>query len=507
MMNMTYLGGTLLLVLAASLQLSGVTAVAQGDPAGIPPGPGFGRGPAGRFGGVQQTVKLVAQFDTDGDKRLNSAERHKAFEHVRAQGIGRRGGRGGRGGFAAEPAAPGPKVSPSDVKPIADLPFYDVSALRTIFIDFEDADWEDQLEAFKETDIEVPATLTIDGRRYADVDISFRGASSFMMVPEGRKRSFNVTLDNVRGDQNVAGYNSLNLLNSHGDPTMLRAVLYLQIAREYLPAARANWARVVINGESWGVYANVQQVDKPFLAEWFKTKAGTRWKVPGSPNGRGGLEYLGDDPAAYKRTYEIKGDDDPKAWARLIELTRVLANTPAESLEQALAPILDVDNALRFLAVEAALVNNDGYWIRASDYNIYLDRSGKIHLIPHDVNEAFPSGQGRGFGGGRGFGRSGNATTDPLIGLDDATKPLRSKLLAVPSLRARYLGYVKDIATKWLDWRTLQPLVTTYQARLAEEVRRDTRKLDSFEAFTAGAEDLKSFAEARRAFLVAYEPR
>ena len=32
--------------------------------------------------------------------------------------------------------------------------------------------------------------------------------------------------------------------------------------------------------------------------------------MPGSPGGRGGLEYLGEDVGAYKRTYEIKSKDD-----------------------------------------------------------------------------------------------------------------------------------------------------------------------------------------------------
>ena len=78
-------------------------------------------------------------------------------------------------------------------------------------------------------------------------------------------------------------------------------MLYLQAAREYVPAPKANYVRVVINGESWGVYPNAQQFNKEFINEWFKTTDGARWKVPGSPGGRGGLEYLGDDPAAYKR--------------------------------------------------------------------------------------------------------------------------------------------------------------------------------------------------------------
>src|SRR5207344_1215741 len=35
---------------------------------------------------------------------------------------------------------------------------------------------------------------------------------------------------------------------------------------------------------------------------------------------------------------------------------------------------------------------------------------------------------------------------DPLVAANDPAKPMLSKLLAVPALRARYLGYVRDIA-------------------------------------------------------------
>ena len=47
--------------------------------------------------------------------------------------------------------------------------------------------------------------------------------------------------------------------------------------------------------------------------------------------------------ADYKRIYEIKTKDDPKAWADLIRLFKVLNETPPDKLEAALAPILDVD--------------------------------------------------------------------------------------------------------------------------------------------------------------------
>jgi hypothetical protein len=103
------------------------------------------------------------------------------------------------------------------------------------------------------------------------------------------------------------------------------------------------------------------------------------------------------------------------------------------------------------------------------------------------------------------FGLAG-VDLDPLIGLDDTSKPLRSKLLAVPALRARYLGYVREIADKWLDWRTLQPLVQRYQAVIAADVKADTRKLYTTAQFTAGVDrgddSLKSFADRRRAYLL-----
>jgi hypothetical protein len=122
-----------------------------------------------------------------------------------------------------------------------------------------------------------------------------------------------------------------------------------------------------------------------------------RWKSPNNSVG-GGLSYLGDDIALYRRWYEIKGKDDTVAWRKLIHVTKVLTETPAEQLEQALAPIMDVDAVLRFLALDVALVNGGGYWKDGSDFNLYLNPQGRFSLLPHDVNEGLRTG-----------GRSGGA--------------------------------------------------------------------------------------------------
>jgi len=499
--------------------------------------------------GIQADRELVAQFDRDKNGRLDNAERREARDWMAAQpaqggGRGFGGMRPGGMGPGGSPAVtPGPKVSVRDVARVDEKAVYDIGAYRTFFLEFENADWEAELEAFNNTDVDVPAQVTVDGRRFRDVGVHFRGNSSYFMVPTGQKRSLNLSFDFAVDSQHLQGYRSFNLLNAANDPSFVRTLLYSHIANRYIPAPKTNFVRVVINGELWGAYVSAQQFNKDFLRDFYGTSTGARWHVPGSPGARGGLEYLGDSVSPYRARYELKTKDSPERWADLIRLTRVLNQTPPEQLEAALAPLLDIETTLRFLAVDVALVNSDGYWTRASDYNLYQDSSGRFRPVPHDMNEGLGAGEGGpggrggrggrggppgGFGGGpppgmppgalpgmppaEGFpGRGGRggpggaaptAELDPLVGLENPATPLRSKLLAVPELRARYLQYVREIALRDLDWTTMGPLVEQYQQVIRSDVARDSRKLYSTEAFTTDVAKLREFVERRRTYLL-----
>lgn len=508
-------------------------------------------------GGNREKRQLLAEFDADENGWLNSEER-KAARGFLKNGGGDRGfggpggGRGGFGGRGRGPgggpgggrggnmpeATQGPTIQKSSVKPVeGDL--YDLSILRTVFIDFESDDWEKELEDFHNTDVDVPATLTVDGKSYANCGIRFRGASSYGHVSSGYKRSFNVSVDMAEDSQRVLGYKTLNLLNGHGDSSLMSTVLYSHVARQFIPAPKANFVRVVVNGEYRGVFTNVQQFNKQFIDENYGTTKGARWKVDGSPRGGGGLDYRGDDPENYGHPYVQKSGGE-KSLAKLIQFCKVLDQTPPAELPEALDPICDVDELLWFLALDVGLMNSDGYWVRASDYSIYLDKDEKFHFTPHDMNEAFrparggggpsgPGGRGRGgrgspgglgfggprrsgfqgggsrdgrgdggpdrggrggFGGDRGpgGGPSGSASPtglDPLVAIRDRDKPLRSKLLAVPEYREQYLQNLKTLAEKSLNWETLGPIVASQAELLNESVKEETRGLSSYEAFVA----------------------
>lgn len=510
--------------------------------------PPFAAGQNGGPGGGPNAPdqKIVKDFDQDGDGRLNAEERKSARASLKKSGNqrGRRrggspGGGGGRGGNRPT-GKPGPRVEPADVENFPNAKFFDAKVLRTLFLEFPEKDWEQELADFKPTDVEVPATLTVDGIEYPEVGVGFRGASSFFMIPEGSKRSLNISMDYANEDQRLYGQKTLNLLNCNGDPSLMSSYLYSKITRQKIAAPKVNFVNVVINGRSWGVFANVQQFNKDFIEENFDTKKGARWKASGNPRGDAGLRYLGDDLGPYRERFEIKSKDKQESWRDLINLCKVLNETPTDQLEAALSPILDIESVLWFLAVDVATINSDGYWTRASDYSIYQSTKGVFHILPHDMNEAFQEqhGGGRGGPGGPGgppgdrpggfFGRfggrppegppgggqagppegrrpppgqeppgterdrrggqqnrnrrghggaGGGYELDPLVGITEDRFPLRSKLLAVPKFRDMYLKNIKAIASELFAWEYLGPEVESARDLIQSSVKADTRKL------------------------------
>ncbi len=84
--------------------------------------------------------------------------------------------------------------------------------------------------------------------------------------------------------------------------------------------------------------------------------------------------------------------------------------------------------------------------------------------------------------GGNARGSSG-FDVDPLIALNDRTKPLRSKILKVPSLRTKYLKCVRELALHSLDWKKIGPVVSRYRELSEDDLKVGTKNLSSYEQF------------------------
>ena len=171
---------------------------AQAPPGAAPAAPGGPPPPPNMPGAIRSMVK---EFDADGDKQLNATERAAALAKLASEP--RRGRFGGANRTDTVPAQPGPKLTQSQVKIYKNESLYDMNVLRTLFIDFDSPDWEKEMAAFNNTDVETLATVTIDGKVYKGVGVHFRGASSFGTVGAGYKRSMNLAFDYIDKDQRV----------------------------------------------------------------------------------------------------------------------------------------------------------------------------------------------------------------------------------------------------------------------------------------------------------------
>jgi len=456
--------------------------------------------------------KLVKQFDVNKTGRLEGKERSAAMYWVKEEQQ-KNPPRRRRSRPAPETKLKPRQIARDSVKHYADRELFDVDVIRTVFLDFENPKWAEEMALFYRTDVDVPAKLTVDGKEYPGVGVHFRGSSSYFSITNRKKKSFSISLDYTNPKQKLAGHKTVNLLNGHADPSFMRTVLFSHIASQYVAMTKACFVHLVINGESWGLYINDQQLNKDFIEQAFKTRKGARWKIGPNFSGEAALAYQGPKAKDYQTKYELKSaKSKKKAWNALMNLCETLSKSLPDELRKKLPKILDVDHALRYLAVDNILMDGDGYHYRGSDYALYLHPSGRFYPLFRDNNEAFNYGGGPG-----GFGREGErrrrargAIMDPLARADEERAALSSKLLAVPEWRAQYLKNCRELLDTWVDWKKVSPLIAKWRRQIEPIVKVDDKALYGYEAFVEALSQgsdrrpgLEKFFAERREFLLA----
>jgi len=302
-----------------------------------------------------------------------------------------------------------------------DEDFYDETVLLTLRLEFSQSDWWSQLTTNYQAKQNILATLAVEDVVCEDVGVRFRGNTSYMMTGNSQKKSFNIEIDYTDEDQRLMGYKTLNLVNCMGDATFMREVLYSNLCRRQFPSAKANFVKLEINGENWGIYANLQQLNAEFIEDWFPSNSGTRWRAEGHMGGGGdggggraprsaetgttteramfaevaeggvtsgmaALTWQGSHSAAYEAVYELKNTKQDDPWASLVHTCDVLNNTPIDQLADELPYVLDVDRALWLCAFEIIFKDDDGYVNkRGSDYCLYYEpETGRLDRTAHE---------------------------------------------------------------------------------------------------------------------------
>ena len=367
--------------------------------------------------------------------------------------------------------------------------FYAVDSLREIRIYFYDANWDYQLDSlYVQGDNErILADLTIDGSTYDSVGVRYKGFSS---VSVNRvKNPFNIKLDYVIDGQDHYGVDKLKLSNVIQDPSFVREVLTYEIAANYLPSAKANYANVYVNDTLWGLYTNVQAVNKGFLNDHFGNKYNPFFKcnpenldvTPGGENSNLSNAH-GNDSLDYEPYYALKSN---YGWEALYNLIDTL-NNYSDSVEK----ILNVDRTLWMHALNYTLVNFDSYIGYGQNYYLYKDKTGQFNPLLWDLNMSFGSfrltdASSIYFSG---FDITQAQNMDPLLHhtqFSVSPRPLLRNLFLSERNRKMYLAHIRTIVNENFANQSYAVRGQYFQNLIDTSVQNDTNKFYSYADFIA----------------------
>jgi len=373
---------------------------------------------------------------------------------------------------------------------------YDESQIRTLHLWFPQTDYWQQMISNYQSGTDLPALLVVDGDTFPNVGVRFKGQTSYSMTQNSQKKSFNITLDYADPTQDVMGYETLNLNNCFQDASFMREVVYLHQIRRHVPAAKAAYVRLFINGQNWGLYPNVQQLNGDYIKEWFFSNDGTRWRADrpdgtfGGPGGGWGdgtaaLNDLGPDTTEYQEYYTLKKASKVNPWDDLVHVCDVLNNTPLDQLEEAIKPVLDLDRTLWFLATEIAFSDDDGYVYKGKmDYYLYWDpETGRITPLEFDGNSVM---------------KTNAVNWGVFYNANKVNYPLLNRLLAVPSIRQRYLAHFRTLLADEMSSTEVNALIDQYDALINAEVQSDPKKLYTYTQYGSEKQVLKNFVQNHR---------
>ncbi len=387
---------------------------------------------------------------------------------------------------------------------------FDDTQVRRIDISLLQADW-DQIWANPEYKYQAQADAIIFGERLEDVGFRMRG--QFSLRESGDKKPWKIDTDAYIDGQEYHNLRQLMLLNSIGDPSLLREKLAYEMMRfAGLPASHVAyvelWIDVTDDGSPamfWGVYTLVERVDNKYLDNRFgrDSQGGNLYKASHAQRGPMDLIYYGESITDYpsqngqyaygKMNNEAEADySDIVALCRVVDGTRYAAE---DELVQALEGAINADAFLRYMAVITILDNWDSYPYTGNNYYLFNNpASGRFEWIPWDLA----------------WGENARADLFPSSGSGLVQRaPLVDQVFSVASYRSQYLAYVDLLLRYWFNEENISDQVEQYHRLIAPYVIQATgdkafygsQPMFQPEAFTNSWQNLVRFTSERSLFL------
>jgi spore coat protein CotH len=365
--------------------------------------------------------------------------------------------------------------------------------------------YQDLLTAYQ-NDVYTLCGMTIDGVAYDSVGVKMKGNSSFNNPSQ--KKSLKIDMNEYVSGQTHDGLKKFNLNNGFKDPTMMREKLCLDflIAHD-IPAPRCTYANVYMNGQLWGFYTLVEEVNKDFLSRWAADNDGNLYK--GDPNGD--LRWSGDQASNYMTKYEKETNETENDWSDLIALISDINNTTDNDFGTTMNAVWDLPSVFGSWVGYNLFSNLDSYLGSGHNYYIYHDSTDlRWHWINWDVNEAFGT-----------FTMGMSATQMKGLSIfhissPTTNRPLYDRMLADAWMRQSYIDRYCQMVDAFSN-EVLDAKIDSLRAVLDPHIQADPNKMYTYEQFIQNIDSdiisggpaggtvigLKPFISERRASVLA----
>jgi hypothetical protein len=265
--------------------------------------------------------------------------------------------------------------------------------LVDIRISLPAADWEKLCQQgrnpgafFSGAAIENPYTyfkadIWIDDVKVRSVGVRKKGLFGSL---DNTRPSLKIKFDEFEDQDPLKGLSRLTLNNNKQDTSQVSQFLTYKLFRDAgVHAPRCNLARVTVNDEYLGIYTNVESIKKPFLSRSFGDKSGILYEGTLTDFHPKTVEKL------EAKTNEAR--EDRTVITRLAELLAAEGELQVDELEQ----IIDVDNFLRYWALEGIIRFWDGYASNQNNYYFYIHpKNDRGYFIPWGADASFTKGGG-----------------------------------------------------------------------------------------------------------------
>ena len=324
-----------------------------------------------------------------------------------------------------------------------------------------------------------PGTIRFRDADYPDSGLRVKGGCGSSRTLDG-KAAFKAHLSwddpNVPGCAETRRYKGLKRFtfnNQVEDASYVHERIgYDFLARLGVPVPRAAPVRLHVNGELWGLYLNVETIDRRFLSRHFESKDGMLYEADyGCDIG----ELSCFEPKFKTDECDEPRDGDPTDATPLQELHRRLAGVPGDDFYPAIERVFDFDTFLSLWAAATVMGYWDGYPNDPNNYRIYHDPSeDRWSLVPTGTDQLFEK------------------NVDPFhpVGM------LAKRCLADSDCNAVFRARLETTLDLFED-RNYPAMVRAIARQIEADVEADARREISMEEWRAGLEQTIAYMQRR----------